>query len=101
MHIILARKSNFIMPDYNTSTVAVEDCLGFGTYRLKPATARNAVTQALRYTDITHIDTALMYNNDDVVKEVVDASKKSASVVVTTKIKINTRLYKDLISKGE
>ena len=78
----------------------VKDCLGFGTYRLKPATARNAVAQALRYTDIAHIDTALMYNNDNIVKEVVDASKKNIPVSITSKIKINSRLYKDLISKG-
>ena len=79
----------------------VKDCLGFGTYRLKPATARNAVAQALRYTDIAHIDTALMYNNDNIVKEVVDASKKNIPVSITSKIKINSRLYKDLISKED
>ncbi len=75
--------------------------LGFGTFQLEGATARNMVKAALA-TGYRHIDTAQMYNNEEEVGSAIKASGvPRQEVFLTTKVLPGKLAKKDFLPSVE
>lgn len=70
-------------------------CIGFGTWQSTGEEAYNAVLQALK-AGYRHIDTAAVYNNEEMVgKAIKDSGVKREDIFLTTKLWNDVRGYED------
>lgn len=75
--------------------------LGFGTWQLKGGTGRTAVQNALD-TGYRHIDTAQMYNNEDVVGQAIaDSPVPRGDIFLVTKILRRNLAHDDVLNSVE
>ncbi|WP_336036382.1 aldo/keto reductase [Halobacterium yunchengense] len=75
--------------------------VGFGTYRLDPATCEDAVATALD-AGYRHVDTAEMYDNEAAVGDAVAASSVDREAVfVATKLHSEHLAYDDAVAHAE